>query len=159
MTILIYIFPMSFRHRVRFMRYADVGVVFVLGGPPVPATTMSGALSECVQVFDIFPVGDGHQSVSACSSHGHGSCFSEICHLSQLQSQSKKFSFYSQPHFSGFASASFHMFWKYSPTFLKPGAKRPILNDREVRRQVLRSRTGLRPPENIVFRAMMGQKR
>lgn len=60
------------------MHDADMGMVLVLRGPPVPAKTMSRALSERVQVFNVFPVGDGHQGITACSSHWHGVRFSKI---------------------------------------------------------------------------------
>ena len=61
------------------MHDAEMGILFVLRRPPVPAKTMSRPLGECVEVFNVFPVGDGHQSIAACSSHWHGARFAEIC--------------------------------------------------------------------------------
>ena len=60
------------------MHDADMGILLVLRRPPVPAKTMSRPMGECVEVFNVFPVGDGHQSIAACSSHWHGVRFAEI---------------------------------------------------------------------------------
>ena len=97
MAVLIDVFPCTFRHSVRFMHNADMGILLVLRSPPVPAQTMSRAMSECVQMFYVLPVGDGHQSIAACSSHLHGVRFSEIYHRVSYRAV-RNASKYSQPH-------------------------------------------------------------
>ena len=81
MAILIDVFPTTFGDGIGFMHDPDVGVLLILRHPPVPAETMGRAKSERVQVFDIFPVGDIHQSIAARRSHWHSNHFSENYHL------------------------------------------------------------------------------
>ena len=78
MAVLIDVFPSTLWHSVRFMHDSQMGILLVLRSPPIPAKTMSRAISECVQMVDIFPVGNGHQRITACSSQWHRVHFAEV---------------------------------------------------------------------------------
>ena len=80
LAILIDVLPCTFWHSVCFMHEADMRILLALRSPPVPAKTMAGAISECMQVFDVFPVRNSQARIATRSCHCHGGRFAKICY-------------------------------------------------------------------------------